>query len=142
MTNYHCILVYNSLVSYTFIDVKLWISREEFQAAMRGLNHCLGTGVLHTLLLFLGWFMDVQSATNVCQHKPLWQFCSLPGICQWLSVPFLVTFTFDFTPLGTLHAPYGWKSWRPCLREAMPPSLCSEAFLQLLRFTFSMKKNA
>ena len=39
--NHPCVLVSGTVVSYMFMNVKLWLSRKELQAFTRALNRCL-----------------------------------------------------------------------------------------------------
>lgn len=117
------------------VEIKLWISRKELQAAIRGLNHGLGNGVLHALVPFPRWCMGIRSA-QLCANGSSVTVLLAASVGVRLNVaPFWST--FHFTQSGTPPTPYRSVTGRLSSTAAMPPALCSAASLHLLRFAFS-----
>lgn len=111
------------------VEVKLWISRKELQAALRGLNHCLGNGVLHALVPFPRWCMDIRSAQLYANSSPV--IVLLADRC-WCAVecgPFLVHFSF-YTVGNTPHS-LQISDW-----ETKPNSSNASCSVWQLRYTF------
>lgn len=85
------------------IEVKLWISRKELQAAIRGLNHCLGNGVLHAPVQFPRWCMDIRSVQPYAIGSTVTDLLAARCWCAVECGPFLVHFSF-YTVGNTPHS--------------------------------------
>lgn len=111
------------------IDVKLWISRGELEVALKGLNHCLRSGVFHARIPMIYGLSECMTSV----HKPPWQSCPLPAICGWLW-PLSGLFRFSFHTDGSALCSFQIEELGAIPNESNTFCFLLYSLQQLLRF--------